>query len=167
MQLGKPVQDAMNAQIQKELASAYLYLAMAAWFSEASLNGFAHWMRVQGREEMGHALKFFDYLHDRNGHVALEAIGKPAATWASPLAAFEAARQHEESVSASIRALYDLAVQEKDYASHPFLEWFLTEQVEEEKTSTQIVESLKLAGDHPGAILMLDRELGGRGPEKE
>ncbi len=162
MQLSKPVQDAMNAQIQKELASAYLYLAMAAWFSEANLNGFAHWMRVQGREEMGHALKFFDYLHDRNGHVALEAIGKPAAKWASPLAAFEAARKHEESVSASIRDLYDLAVKEKDYASQALLQWFTVEQVEEEKTGRGIVDTLTMIGDNRAGLFMYDKELGRR-----
>jgi ferritin len=162
MQLSKPVQDAMNAQIQKELASAYLYLAMAAWFSEANLNGFAHWMRVQGREEMGHALKFFDYLHDRNGHVALEAIGKPAAKWASPLAAFEAARKHEESVSASIRDLYDLAVKEKDYASQALLQWFIVEQVEEEKTGREIVDTLTMIGDNRAGLFMYDKELGRR-----
>lgn len=162
MQLSKPMQDAMNAQIQKEIASAYLYLAMAAWFSEANLNGFAHWMRVQGREEMGHALKFFDYLHDRNGHVALEAIGKPAARWASPLAAFEAARKHEESVSASIRGLYDLAVKEKDYASQALLQWFIVEQVEEEKTGRGIVDTLTMIGDNPAGLFMYDKELGRR-----
>jgi len=162
MQLSKPVQDAMNAQVQKELASAYLYLAMAAWFSEANLNGFAHWMRVQGKEELGHALKFFDYLHDRNGHVALEAIGKPAATWASPLAAFEAARTHEESVSASIRDLYDLAVQEKDYASQALLQWFIVEQVEEEKTGREIVDTLTMIGDNRAGLFMYDKELGRR-----
>ncbi len=162
MQLSKPMQDAMNAQIQKEIASAYLYLAMAAWFSEANLNGFAHWMRLQGREEMGHALKFFDYLHDRNGHVALEAIGKPAAKWASPLAAFEAARKHEESVSASIRDLYGLAVKEKDYASQALLQWFIVEQVEEEKTGREIVDTLTMIGDNRAGLFMYDKELGRR-----
>jgi len=162
MQLSKPVQDAMNAQIQKELASAYLYLAMASWFSEANLNGFAHWMRVQGREEMGHALKFFDYLHDRNGHVALEAVGKPAAKWASPLAAFEAARKHEEEVSASIREIYDLAVREKDYASQALLQWFIVEQVEEEKTGREVVDTLTMIGDNRAGLFMYDKELGRR-----
>ena len=162
MQLSKPVQDAMNDQIQKELASAYLYLAMAAYFAEATLNGFAHWMRVQGREEMGHALKFFDYLHDRNGQVVLAAIEKPSARWASPLAAFEAARKHEEKVSASIRDIYDLAVKEKDYASQALLQWFIVEQVEEEKTGREIVDTLKLIGDNRAGLFMYDKELGRR-----
>jgi ferritin len=162
MQLSKPVQDAMNDQIQKELASAYLYLAMAAYFAESTLNGFAHWMRVQGREEMGHALKFFDYVHDRNGHVELAAVEKPLAKWTSPLAAFEAARKHEEKVSASIRAIYDLAVKEKDYASQALLQWFIVEQVEEEKTGREIVDTLKLIGDNRAGLFMYDKELGRR-----
>ena len=162
MQLSKPVQDAMNAQVQKELASAYLYLAMAAYFSESTLNGFAHWMRIQGREEMGHALKFFDYLHDRNGHVTFLAIPQPEAAWASPLAAFEAARKHEEVVSASIREIYDLAVKEKDYPSQALLQWFMVEQVEEEKASREIVDTLTMIGDNRVGVLMYDKELGRR-----
>lgn len=162
MQLSQSVQDAINDQVQKELASAYLYLAMASYFSEANLNGFAHWMRIQGREEMGHALKFFDYVHDRNGHVELGAIAKPAAKWASPLAAFEAARKHEEMVSASIRGIYDLAVKEKDYASQALLQWFIVEQVEEEKTSREIVDTLKMIGDNRAGLYMYDKELGRR-----
>ena len=162
MQLSKPVQDAMNAQVQKELASAYLYLAMAAYFSESTLNGFAHWMRIQGREELGHALKFFDYLHDRNGHVALLAIPQPDGGWTSPLAAFEAARKHEEVVSASIREIYDLAVKEKDYPSQALLQWFMVEQVEEEKTSREIVDTLTMMGDNRVGLLMYDKELGQR-----
>ena len=162
MQLSKPVQDAINAQVQKELASAYLYLAMAAYFSESTLNGFAHWMRIQGREEMGHALKFFDYLHDRNGHVTLLAIPQPEGAWASPLAAFEAARKHEEVVSASIREIYDLAVKEKDYPSQALLQWFMVEQVEEEKVSREIVDTLTMIGDNRVGVLMYDKELGRR-----
>ncbi len=160
--IGKAMQDAMNEQINKEMFSSYLYLSMAAYFEGKNLPGFAHWMRVQGREEMGHALKFFDYLHDRNGHVALEAIGKPAAKWASPLAAFEAARKHEESVSASIRGLYDLAVKEKDYASQALLQWFIVEQVEEEKTGREIVDTLTMIGDNRAGLFMYDKELGRR-----
>lgn len=162
MQLSKPIQDAMNDQIQKEVASAYLYLSMASYFSELNLDGFGHWMRVQAREEMKHALKFFDYIHDRNAHVELAQLAKPTASWASPLAAFEAAREHEESVSASIRGLYDLAVKEKDYASQALLQWFIVEQVEEEKTSRQTVDTLKMIGDNRVGVLMYDKELGRR-----
>ncbi|MGH7584954.1 MAG: ferritin [Gemmatimonadales bacterium] len=162
MQLSQTIQDAMNAQIQKEFASAYLYLAMASYFAEANLNGFANWMRVQAREERNHALKFFDYIHDRNAHAELDAVPKPAATWASPLAAFEAARKHEEKVSASIRDIYDLAVKEKDYASQALLQWFIVEQVEEEKTGREIVDTLKLIGDNRAGLFMYDKELGKR-----
>jgi ferritin len=162
MQLSKPIQDAMNDQIQREIASAYLYLSMASYFSELNLNGFAHWMRVQGREEMKHALKFFDYIHDRNAHVELAPLAKPTATWTSPLAAFEAARKHEEAVSASIRDIYDIAVKGKDYASQALLQWFIVEQVEEEKTSREIVDTLKMIGDNRVGVLMYDKELGRR-----
>ena len=162
MQLSQTIQDAMNAQVEKEFASAYLYLAMASYFAEANLNGFAHWMRVQAREERNHALKFFDYIHDRNAHAELEAIPKPTSTWASPLAAFEAARKHEEKVSASIRDIYDLAVKEKDYASQALLQWFIVEQVEEEKTGREIVDTLKLIGDNRAGMFMYDKELGKR-----
>ena len=165
MQLSQTIQDAMNAQIQKELASAYLYLAMASFFSEANLNGFAQWMRIQAREERNHALKFFDYIHDRNAHAELEAIDKPTAKWASPLAAFEAARKHEEKVSASIRDIYDLAVKEKDYASQALLQWFIVEQVEEEKTGREIVDTLKLIGDDRAGLFIYDKELGKRTAE--
>lgn len=165
MQLSQTIQDAMNAQIQKEFASAYLYLAMASFFSEASLNGFAQWMRVQAREERNHALKFFDYIHDRNAHAELEAIDKPTVKWASPLAAFEAARKHEEKVSASIRDIYDLAVKEKDYASQALLQWFIVEQVEEEKTGREIVDTLKLIGDDRAGLFIYDKELGKRTAE--
>jgi ferritin len=165
MQLSQTIQDAMNAQVEKEFASAYLYLAMASYFAEANLNGFAHWMRVQAREERNHALKFFDYIHDRNAHAELEAIPKPTSTWSSPLAAFEAARKHEEKVSASIRDIYDLAVKEKDYASQALLQWFIVEQVEEEKTGREIVDTLKLIGDNRAGLFMYDKELGKRAPE--
>ena len=165
MQLSQTIQDAMNAQIQKEFASAYLYLAMASFFSEANLNGFAQWMRVQAREERNHALKFFDYIHDRNAHAELEAIEKPTVKWPSPLAAFEAARKHEEKVSASIRDIYDLAVKEKDYASQALLQWFIVEQVEEEKTGKEIVDTLKLIGDDRAGLFIYDKELGKRTAE--
>ena len=163
MQLSKSIQESMNAQVQKELAAAYLYLAMGSWFTEQNLNGFAQWMRVQAREELGHAMKFFEYLHDRNAHVELRAVEAPPAKWDSPLAAFEAAREHEERVSASIRAIYDQAMDQKDYASGALLQWFITEQVEEEKTSTAIVEILRRVGVNPAALFMYDRELGQRG----
>jgi ferritin len=167
MALSKTVQDALNEQMKQEFYAAYLYLSMSAHCSAANFPGFAKWLRVQAQEEVGHAMRIFDYIEDRGGRVVLQSIPQPATEFPSILNVFEQARDHERKVTGMINRLYEFVDQEKDYASHPFLEWFLTEQIEEEKTSTQIVESLKLAGDFPGAILMLDREMGARGPEKK
>lgn len=167
MALSKTVQDAMNEQMKQEFFAAYLYLSMSAHCSASNFPGFAKWLRFQAQEELGHAMRIYDFIDSRGGHVVLQAVPQPATEFQSIVSLFEEARDHERKVTTMINRLYELVDQEKDYASHPFLEWFLTEQVEEEKTSTQIVESLKLAGDHPGAILMLDRELGARGPEAD
>jgi ferritin len=165
--LSKTVQDALNEQLKQEFTAAYLYLSMSAYCSASNFEGFAKWLRQQAQEEVGHAMRIYDYLEDRGGRVSLQAIPQPATDFPSILNVFEQARDHERKVTGMINGLYELVNQEKDYASHPFLEWFLTEQIEEEKTSTKIVESLKLAADHPGALLMLDRELGARGPESK
>ena len=163
MQIGKAIQAAMNDQIHKELESAYLYLAMSAYFSGTNHPGAASWMRAQAREEVGHAMKFTDFVEDRGGSIALRALAAPPATFASPLAAFEAAAEHEAVVSASINALFELASKEKDYATQALLQWFITEQVEEEKTSRQIVDTLRLIGTNTSGLYMFDRELGRRG----
>ncbi len=160
--LSKALQDAMNDQIKSELYSAYLYLSMSAYFESLNLPGFAHWMRVQAEEEVGHAMKFFDYIHERGGTVTLQAIDQPPTKFKSPLDAFQAAHEHEQAVSRMINEIYALAVQEKDYASQAFLDWFVTEQVEEEKLTSQAVEMLKRAGTEGPALLMLDRHLGAR-----
>ena len=165
MALSKTVQDALNEQMKQEFYAAYLYLSMSAYCSSSNFEGFAKWLRQQATEEVGHAMRIYDYIEDRGGRVLLQAIPQPATEFPSILNVFEQARDHERKVTGMINRLYEVVDGEKDYASHPFLEWFLTEQIEEEKTSNQIVESLKLAGDHPGALLMLDRELGARGPE--
>jgi ferritin len=161
------MQKAINDQIRKEFASEYVYLAMSGWFAQRTLDGFANWMRVQAGEEHSHAIKLFDYLLDRGGDVVLQPIDAPKVKWKTPLDVFEAARAHESMVSASISDLYARAVQERDYPTQAMLQWFLTEQVEEEKTSGAIVERVKMAGDNSSALLMLDRELGERGPEAE
>lgn len=162
MKLSAKVQAAMNEQMRREFVAYYLYLAMSAWFSRRNYPGFAAWMRAQAREEESHALKFFDYVDDRGGEVVLEAIDRPKADWKSVLAVFEAAKAHEARVSQGIHKLYELALVEKDYASQAMLQWFITEQVEEEKTSTQIVETLRIIKDSSSGLLMYDRELGGR-----
>jgi ferritin len=163
--LNKKVQDAINDQIQKEIASAYLYLAMSAYFEAENLPGFAHWMRLQYGEELEHAEKFFDFINDRGGHVTLHAIPQPRSEWKSALEAFENVYEHEQKVSASIHSLYEVAVAEKDYPAQIMLHWFIDEQVEEEKNANAIVEQLKRIEAHDSAVLMLDHRLGKRGGE--
>jgi ferritin len=156
------VEKALNEQINEELYSSYLYLAMSAWFESQNLAGFASWMKVQAREEHGHALKFFEYIHERRGTVTLKAIKEPAHEWKSPLAAFEAALAHEQHITGRISDLVNLAAAEKDHATAAFLQWFVQEQVEEEASADRIVQMLKMAAGAPGALLMLDHHLGER-----
>ena len=162
MRLSRKVQSAMNEQMRREFGAYYLYLAMAAWFSERNFDGFSRWMRAQAQEEANHAMKFFDYVIDRAGQITLEAIDKPRANWKTVLAVFEEAKAHEARVSEGIHRLYELTLKEKDYASQAMLQWFITEQVEEEKTSTGIVETLRIIGDSSSGLLFYDRELGAR-----
>ncbi len=161
--IGKAMQDAMNEQINKELFSAYLYLSMAAYFEDRSLPGFAHWMRVQEAEEREHAMKFYDFIIERGGKVALKAIDAPKSEWKSTMEVVEEVAAHEAKVSASINALYELALAEKDYPAQIMLQWFITEQVEEEKNAAEIVASLKMIEAHETAVLQLDHRLGKRG----
>ena len=158
----RKVQDVMNDQIQRELESAYIYLSMAAYFDSANLPGFAHWMKVQFQEEQAHAFKFYDFVNDRSGQVLLQALGQPPVKFQSPLDAFEKALAHEEKITAHINDLYALATEEKDIASQNLLQWFVEEQVEEEKNAGDIVDMLKKIGDSNHALIMLDRELGQR-----
>jgi ferritin len=160
--LSKNVQDAINEQIKNELYSAYLYLAMSAYFEAENLPGCAHWMRLQSNEEVEHAMKFFDFIYDRGGRVTLKAIDQPAFEWKSPLAAFEQAYEHEQKVTSMINNIYAVATKENDYPTQVLLHWFISEQVEEEKNSSSIVEQLKKIGDHTNALLMLDHHLGAR-----
>jgi len=161
--IGKTIENAINEQIKNELYSAYLYLAMSAHCEEKNLGGFAHWLRVQFQEEQSHALKFYDYLHERGGTVKLMAIDAPPAEWQSLLEMFNEVLAHEQKVTALIHGLYGLALKESDYAAQIMLQWFITEQVEEEKNATEIVENLKLIEAHGTAVLMLDKQLGKRG----
>lgn len=156
------VQKALNDQINAELYSAYIYLSMAAHFAGQDLNGFASWMKHQAQEEVSHAMRIFNYVYDRGGQVSLKAIDGPPTEWDSPLAAFEAAYKHEQHVTKLIHELAALSDSENDYATRNMLDWFIDEQVEEEATADTIVQRLKLAGDNPGALLLLDRELGER-----
>ena len=159
--LSPKIQDALNKQINAELFSSYLYLSMAAHFDSINLPGFAHWMKVQAKEELGHAMKFYEHVTDRRGRVTLSAIAAPATQWKSPLAAFEAAFRHEQKVTGLIADLVKLAAAEKDNATGIFLQWFVTEQVEEEKQTDAVVHQLKLVGDS-AQILMIDHALAQR-----
>ena len=163
--LNKAVQSAINDQIKEEFYSAYLYLAMSAYCETINLPGFAHWMRVQYQEELVHALKFFDFVNDREGSVELHAIEQPPSEFQSPLDIFQQSLEHERKISSLIHKLYELAVREKDYPTQTLLQWFITEQVEEEKNAGQIVEQLKMAGGQPAALLLLDNVLGERTAE--
>jgi ferritin len=160
--LSPKIQAALNAQINAEYYSSYLYLSMAAYAESLNLKGFANWFRVQAQEEMFHALKFFDYVHQRRGRVELKAVEAPPAQWNSPLAVFEQTLQHEIHVTSLINNLNDLAKAESDYATQALLQWFVTEQVEEEANADAIIQQLKLMQNAPGGLFMLDRELAQR-----
>ncbi len=160
--LSPKLQEALNSQINAEYYSSYLYLAMSAYCEEINLKGFGHWFRIQSQEEMIHVMKFFQYVIDRKGRVQLGAIKAPSADWSSPQAVFEAALAHEQHVTSLINGLVQVAVAENDFATHALLEWFITEQVEEEASVDAIVSQLKISEGAPAALFMLDRELGAR-----
>jgi ferritin len=160
--LSKTIQDSINDQIAKELHSAYIYLAMSSYFQSVNMPGSAQWMRIQYQEETGHAMKLYNYVHEREGHVTLQAIPQPKSDYKSALDVFEQALGHEREVTASINKLYGLAQKENDHATAIALQWFVTEQVEEERNANGIVEQLKMIGDNKIAMIMLDRQLGAR-----
>ena len=153
------MQEAINKQIQEELYSSYLYLAMAADSEEKNLKGFANWLQVQYQEENAHAMKLYHYLLERGGKVKLAPIQAPPSEFGTPLQVFETVLAHERHITSSINALYETAVSEKDYAAQIFLQWFIEEQVEEEGNASEILEKLKMVGERSGAILYLDKEL--------
>jgi ferritin len=157
--LTKKMQDALNQQINAEMFSSYLYLAMSAHFESANLPGFAGWMSVQSEEETGHAMKLYHYVFERGGKVVLEAIAKPATDFKTPLDVLKKVLEHEKKITASIETLYELAMKEKDYATQVTLQWFVKEQVEEEKNASDIIELLKNIGDNPAGLAMVDQRL--------
>jgi len=160
--LGKKLESKFNEQIKHELYSAYLYLSMAAQFEAENFPGFASWMKKQAAEEQEHAMKFFGYINERGGRVILEAIEQPESEFGAPVEVFAAVLAHEQKVTALINGLYALAIEEKDYASQSFLKWFIDEQVEEEASASEILETLKMAGDKGHALIMFDRQLAQR-----
>ena len=163
--LNEKVLDALNAQINHELYSAYLYLSMSAHFEAVNLPGFAKWTRMQAAEEQEHAMKFFDYVNDRGGRVVLKAITQPPIEFGTPVEVFTAILEHEQKVTGLIHALYETAVKAKDYSTQVMLHWFINEQVEEEKNATAIVEQLHMIEDPKGIIIHVDHRLGKRGAD--
>lgn len=154
--------QALNDQLQAEFNSAYLYLSMSAYFEDKGLEGMANWMTVQFQEEQSHALKFYRYINERGGRVELQALEKPKLDWESPLEAFEEALGHEKKISQLIGELADLAIKEKDHATHNMLQWFISEQVEEEANVDSIVTQMRLVGGQGQGLFMIDREMRGR-----
>lgn len=152
----------LNKQINRELFSAYLYLSMSAYFAGENFLGMANWMNIQAKEEMTHAMKLYGYVLDCGETVILEAIEKPKTSWDSPLNAFKEALEHEKFITQSIYDIVSLARDEKDYATEIFLNWFVTEQVEEEDNVTRIINNLGMVKDSSNGMFMIDRELGTR-----
>jgi len=160
--LSKTMLNALNKQINKEIYSAYLYMSMSAYSQFIGLKGFANWFMVQYNEEMEHAMKIYTYVNDQGEKVKLMAIDEPPVEFESPMDMFEKTLDHEKFITKSINELVDLATEEKDHATKIFLQWFVTEQIEEEGNDNDIINQLKLIGENGNGLLMLDRELGGR-----
>jgi ferritin len=162
MKISQKMQDAINKQINNELYSSYLYLSMSGYFESINLKGFAHWMRMQAKEELEHAMKLFDYNVERSGKVQLLSIEKPPTDWASPVDAIENVLHHEQEVTELINGLVNVAKSENDNATNIFLNWFVTEQVEEESTAEEILNKVKLLGSTNSGLFMVDKELAQR-----
>jgi ferritin len=165
MMLSELVQQAINEQINNEMFSSYSYLSMAAYCEHEQFTGCARWLRVQSQEETGHAMRLYDFLIDRHARVRLRPIAEPQVDFASVADVFDKALAQEQAVTGQINALYELAVNEKAFAALVDLEWFIQEQVEEEKTARAIVHKFAMVKDDPPGLLELDRELGARQPE--
>lgn len=165
--LSSTMNAALNKQINEELFSAYLYLAMAAKSDSMGLSGFNNWFKLQYQEELAHADRFFNYVLERNGEIDLDAIGKPEVGDVSPLDLFEKGLAHEQHITACIFKLKDLARSESDHATDVFLEWFVSEQVEEEATTQGVIDQLRMVKDNPSGLFLIDRELSARKPEED
>lgn len=157
--LNPKMEKALNEQINAEMFSSYLYLSMSSYFEGANLAGFANWMRIQAKEEMTHAMKIYDYVNERGGKVILEAIEKPKSEFDGPVAIIEEALNHEYLVSSLINNLVGLAIELKDYATQNMLQWFVSEQVEEEAAASLLLERLKMVAQSPQGLFILDNEL--------
>lgn len=160
--ISKRLEEAINAQINAELWSAYLYLSMSAYCQDKGYTGIANWFAIQFKEEQDHAQIFYNYLVSRGGRVLLQPIAAVETEWASPLAAFEATYEHEQKVTSLINNLMQIAVEEKDFASQSRLQWFIDEQVEEEESALDIINKLRMLDGNSYGMYMLDQELGAR-----
>ncbi|MBE0512876.1 ferritin [Candidatus Bathyarchaeota archaeon] len=160
--LSERMTEALNKQINNEIYSAYLYLSMSAHSTFIGMKGFANWFMVQYQEEMVHAMKIYDYINDQGGQVKLMAVAQPPTEFGSPLEMFEKTLEHEKFVTKCINDLVDLAIEEKDHASNIFLQWFVTEQIEEEANDNEIISKLKLVGKGGNGLFMIDKELAAR-----
>ncbi len=162
--ISEKIQEALNEQVNKEFYSAYMYLAMSAYCNTIGLPGFSNWMRQQYEEESLHVTKMYDYILDQGGRVHLKQIDEPPKEYGTPLDVFEKTLEHEQYVTGLIHKLMDLAIGEKDYATQTFLQWYVTEQVEEEANVNDIVAPLRMVGDDKGGLMMIDQQLAKRLP---
>ncbi|MGD2269743.1 MAG: ferritin [Desulfobacterales bacterium] len=162
--LSEKIEKALNDQLNAELYSSYMYLSMHAYFKSTGLEGFANWMYAQAQEEVTHGMKFYEFINQRGGRVILQQIDTPPFEWASPLEVFEATLKHEQKVTGLINDLVELASQEHDHATNIFLQWFVSEQVEEEESVEGVLQQLRLLSDAKGGLFMVDRELAKRAP---
>jgi ferritin len=165
MSMTPVVRDAINQQINAELSASYQYLAMSAYCETENLRGFAHWLRIQSQEEYGHGMKLFDFMIARGVDPDLKPLKAPTVRFKSAREVFETVLSQEQEVTRQIDALYELAFNEKQFAAMVELQWFLTEQVEEERSAREIVAKFRMIGDDPASLLDLDRELGARAPD--
>jgi ferritin len=160
--LSAKMQKALNSHLNEEFYSSYLYLSMAAYFEAKNLKGFANWFRIQTQEEYMHGMKFFDFILQKGGKVTLAQIAAPKVEWKSIPEVFTETLKHEQKITGLINKLVEVAMLEKDFATNNFLQWFVTEQVEEEANVEEIIQKIEMIGDNKSGLYMLDNELGAR-----
>ncbi len=160
--LSKSVEKALGEQVNFEIYSSYIYLAMSSYLKSVSLNGFANWMQIQVQEELAHAMKLHDFILERGNSIEFEVIQKPNGDWNSPEEVFAQAYAHEQIVTGKINSLLDLALTEKDHATNAHLQWFITEQIEEEANVYEVLQQIRLFKDSPNGLFLLDKDLGQR-----
>lgn len=160
--ISEKMQNALNSHLNEEFYSSYLYLSMAAYFEAKNLKGFANWFRIQTQEEHMHGMKFFDFILQKGGKVTLSQIATPKIKWKTIAEVFNDTLVHEQKITSLINKLVEVAMAEKDFATHTFLQWFVTEQVEEEANVEEIIQKIEMIGDNKSGLFLLDNELGSR-----